>query len=244
MTLECLMGDIEITPKIVKHVFGLPMGRRRLEREGQREYDDPFLLQWKDQFRNVNKLTIKALSDVIIQTKNSDYMFRMNILTLIANTLGSCENSSTVNFIVLKNVFEGDDVSDIDWCSYIIECASVSKLDWATKLKKRTLCIMGQSYLHAAMESLQPVKTLQWENILIVGSSSNTENHHLSSPFALTFSNRIPYLLNFSLSILVIQRPTSCTAFPNWNKPFLLTEKGHPMRSFVFHPAWLLKTDV
>ncbi|GJZ34557.1 hypothetical protein Tco_0580374 [Tanacetum coccineum] len=63
-------------------------------------------------------------------------MFRMNILTLIANTLGSCENSSTVNFTILKNVFEGNDVSDIDWCSYIIECASVSKLDWATKLKK------------------------------------------------------------------------------------------------------------
>ncbi|GJU28432.1 hypothetical protein Tco_1167053 [Tanacetum coccineum] len=120
MTLECPMGDIEITPKTVKHVLGLPMGRRRLEREGQREYNDPFLLQWKDQFRNVNKLTIKALSDVIIQTKNSDYMFRMNILTLIANTLGSCENSSTVNFTVLKNVFEGDDVSDIDWLMFLM----------------------------------------------------------------------------------------------------------------------------
>ncbi|GKC37448.1 hypothetical protein Tco_1049832 [Tanacetum coccineum] len=120
MTLECPMGDIEITPKTVKQVLGLPMGRRRLEREGHREYNDPFLLQWKDQFRNVNKLTIKALSDVIIQTKNSDYMFRMNILTLIANTLGSCENSSTVNFTVLKNVFEGDDVSDIDWLMFLM----------------------------------------------------------------------------------------------------------------------------
>nr|GFB79147.1 peptidase C48, SUMO/sentrin/Ubl1 [Tanacetum cinerariifolium] len=69
MTLECPMGDIVITPKTVKQVLGLQMGRRRLEREGQREYNDPFLLQWKDQFRNVNKLTIKALLDVIIETK-------------------------------------------------------------------------------------------------------------------------------------------------------------------------------
>ncbi|GJR41288.1 peptidase C48, SUMO/sentrin/Ubl1 [Tanacetum coccineum] len=91
MMLECPMGDIVITPKT-----------------------------WKDQFRNVNKLTIKALSDVIIKTKNSDYMFRMNILTLIANTLGSRENSSTVNFTVLKNVFEGDDVSDIDWLMFLM----------------------------------------------------------------------------------------------------------------------------
>ncbi|GKB54230.1 hypothetical protein Tco_0904983 [Tanacetum coccineum] len=88
MTLECPMGDIVITAKTVKQVLGLPMGRRRLEREGQRD--------------------------------------------------------STVNFIVLKNVFEGDDVSDIDWCSYIIECASVSKLDWATKLKKGR-CVLWAS---------------------------------------------------------------------------------------------------
>nr|GEX77061.1 hypothetical protein [Tanacetum cinerariifolium] len=94
--------------KGLQKVLGLPMGRRRLEREGQREYNDPFLLQWKDQ---------------------------MNILTLIANTLGSCKNSSTVNFIVLKNVFEGDDVRDIDWCSYIIKCASVSKLDYEIEKK-------------------------------------------------------------------------------------------------------------
>ena len=90
-----------------------------------------------------NKLTIKALSDAIIETKNSDYMFRMNILTLIANTLGSCDNSSTVNLTVVKNVFEEDDVTDIDWCSYIIECASESKHDWATKLKKNEIVYYG-----------------------------------------------------------------------------------------------------
>nr|GFC46630.1 peptidase C48, SUMO/sentrin/Ubl1 [Tanacetum cinerariifolium] len=48
MTLECPMGDIVITPKTVKEVLGLPMGRRKLEREGQREYNDPFLEEWKD----------------------------------------------------------------------------------------------------------------------------------------------------------------------------------------------------
>nr|GEV28635.1 ribonuclease H-like domain, reverse transcriptase, RNA-dependent DNA polymerase [Tanacetum cinerariifolium] len=48
-TLECPMGDIVITPKTVKEVLGLPMGIRKLEREGQREYNDPFLEEWKDQ---------------------------------------------------------------------------------------------------------------------------------------------------------------------------------------------------
>ncbi|GKE42465.1 hypothetical protein Tco_1469749 [Tanacetum coccineum] len=143
MMLECPLGDIVITPKTAKEVLGLQMGRRKLEREGQREYNDPFLEEWKYQSKNINKLTIKALSDLIIDTKNTDYMFRMNIL-LIANTLGSCENSSCLKFTVLRNVFEGDDVSDIDWCSYIIKCASVSKVDWSKTKKKRMLSTMSQ----------------------------------------------------------------------------------------------------
>ncbi|GJS38081.1 hypothetical protein Tco_0536463 [Tanacetum coccineum] len=48
MTLECPLGDIVITQKTVKEVLGLLLGRRKLEREGQIEYNDPFLLEWKD----------------------------------------------------------------------------------------------------------------------------------------------------------------------------------------------------
>ncbi|GKF00604.1 hypothetical protein Tco_0027527, partial [Tanacetum coccineum] len=154
MTLECPMGDKVITPKIVKEVLGLLMGRRKLEREGQREYNDPFLEEWKDQFKNINKLTIKALSDLIINTKNTDYMFRINILTLIANTLGSCENNSSLKFTVLRNVFEGDDVSDIDWCLYILECASVSKVDWSKKRKKGMLSTLGSDVLDEILDDV------------------------------------------------------------------------------------------
>nr|GEX67714.1 retrovirus-related Pol polyprotein from transposon TNT 1-94 [Tanacetum cinerariifolium] len=51
MTLECPIGDIVITPKTVKEVLGLLMGKRKLEREGQREYNDPIFEEWKDQFK-------------------------------------------------------------------------------------------------------------------------------------------------------------------------------------------------
>ncbi|GJY43444.1 hypothetical protein Tco_0431657 [Tanacetum coccineum] len=44
---------------------------------------------------------------------------------------------------MLKNVFEGDDVSDIDWCSYILECASESKLDWSKTRKKKDVVYYG-----------------------------------------------------------------------------------------------------
>lgn len=132
MALVCPTGKIQLNKEMVKKILGIPMGRRKLKREGEREFDDPFLRDWKQQFKNVNQITIKALSEVIIETKKADYMFRMNILTLISNCLGSCDNNSTIKFTVLKNVFVGDDANDIDWCTHILECASVSKLAWHT----------------------------------------------------------------------------------------------------------------
>lgn len=137
MLLKCPSGDILLTPKTVNQIFGLPMGNRNLQREGERQYGDPFIKKWKSQFKNVNMVTIKELSDVILETKNDDYMFRMNVLTLISNTLGSCDVSSTIKFTVLKNVFEGDDVNDINWCEHILDCASLSKLAWESRLNHR-----------------------------------------------------------------------------------------------------------
>ncbi|GJX36713.1 hypothetical protein Tco_0248270, partial [Tanacetum coccineum] len=43
------------------------------------------------------------------------------------------------------------------------------------------------SYLHAAVESLQAVETLQWENTLTLGSSSNSGNHSTNSGNPLAF---------------------------------------------------------
>ncbi|GJS50773.1 hypothetical protein Tco_0624135 [Tanacetum coccineum] len=160
MMLECPMGDIVITPKTVKEVLGLPMGRRKLEREGQREYNDPFLEEWKDQFKNINKLTIKALSDLIIDTKNTDYMFRMNILTLIANTLGSCENSSCLKFTVLRNVFEGDDLTYLHYTkidTFKVKRRVPAFKSWNTRLLKKREISELQNYYMGIAEILDDV---------------------------------------------------------------------------------------
>nr|GEY62065.1 200 kDa antigen p200 [Tanacetum cinerariifolium] len=66
----------------------------------------------------------------------------------------SYENNSSLKFTLLRNVFEGDDVSDIDWCSYILECASVSKVNWSKTKKKIDVVYYGPvmflmlTYLH------------------------------------------------------------------------------------------------
>ncbi|GKB84268.1 hypothetical protein Tco_0956540 [Tanacetum coccineum] len=84
MMLECPMGEIVITPKIVKQVLGLPMGIR----------------DGNDRPERVQRSILATVERPVMNIECD---------RLIANTLGSCENSSTVNFTVLKNVFEGDD---------------------------------------------------------------------------------------------------------------------------------------
>ncbi|PWA94318.1 hypothetical protein CTI12_AA062790 [Artemisia annua] len=139
MTLNLPNGKIPILPETVNEIFGIPMGETMLERQrGEREYDDPFIVQWRDQFpADLKRITTTNLSQVILETTNADYMFKMNFLMLFANTMGCCDNSSVVKYTVLTNVLENDNVQDIDWCSYIWECAKYSKSDWKKAIKDK-----------------------------------------------------------------------------------------------------------
>ena len=139
MNLRLPTGNLQISPQTVKVALGLPKGTRRLERnEGQKEKNDKFEEEWKEQYKDENKLTINAISKQIRKTRNTDFIFRMNFLMLVANTLGECDNNSVVKTTVLENVLEEDDVTDIDWCTYVYECARLSKKDWVTRKKDRT----------------------------------------------------------------------------------------------------------
>ncbi|PWA84398.1 hypothetical protein CTI12_AA160090 [Artemisia annua] len=136
MILRLPTGNLQISPQTVKMVLGLPRGSRRLE--GEREKNDLFEQEWKDQYKDEKKLTTYAISKQISKTTNIDFIFRMNFLMLVANTLGECDNNYVVKTTVLENILEEDDVSEIDWCSFVYECARLSKKDWETRKRDRT----------------------------------------------------------------------------------------------------------
>ncbi|PWA72816.1 hypothetical protein CTI12_AA266580 [Artemisia annua] len=181
MTLNLPNGKIPILPETVKEIFGIPMRETMLERQrGERRYDDPFIVQWRKQFpANLKRITTTNLSQVILETTNVDYMFKMNFLMLFANTMGCCDNSSAVKYTVLTNVLENDNVQDIDWCSYIWESAKYSKSDWKKAIKdKKEVVYYGPItflmlvYLHytriAGMEVRRKVPACKnWNSILI-----------------------------------------------------------------------------
>ncbi|GJT78790.1 ulp1 protease family, C-terminal catalytic domain-containing protein [Tanacetum coccineum] len=101
MELRLEKGSIKATRQKVQDMLGIPMGSRKLEDLEQRPSNDPFIKEWEKQFKHVQKPTPTAIASVISDT-------------------------TEVDFIITEDV----DISDIDWCGYILDCLHTSKKNW------------------------------------------------------------------------------------------------------------------
>nr|GFA31374.1 leucine-rich repeat protein kinase family protein [Tanacetum cinerariifolium] len=84
----------------------------------------------------------------------------MNILTLIGNTLGSCENNSSLKFTVLRNVFEEDDLTYLHYTKF--DTLKVKRRvpafkSWNTRLLKKREISELQNYYMGIVEILDDV---------------------------------------------------------------------------------------
>ncbi|GJT49833.1 hypothetical protein Tco_0975990 [Tanacetum coccineum] len=96
------------------------------------------------------------------------------------------ELDATMVFMVKMN----NALSDSDESS--VTLALFLRLEYSNLVVfgRRCICLFDLAACHLAevlVESLQPVETLQWENILTVGSSSNSGNHSTNSGNPLAF---------------------------------------------------------
>nr|GFB58910.1 hypothetical protein [Tanacetum cinerariifolium] len=65
-------SKIKITPKKIRKVLGIPMGKKKLESDSPREYDDEFLKAFKAQFHDKNDFDrCKLIWDHIQTSKNT-----------------------------------------------------------------------------------------------------------------------------------------------------------------------------
>ncbi|GKD13700.1 hypothetical protein Tco_1198107 [Tanacetum coccineum] len=71
-----------------------------------------------------------AIASVISDTTEADFMFRMNFITLFRSTMGTLDNGGRVPTKLLKRIIKDVDISDIDWCGYILDCLQTSKKNW------------------------------------------------------------------------------------------------------------------
>ncbi|GKG31807.1 hypothetical protein Tco_0426757, partial [Tanacetum coccineum] len=94
-------GSIKATRQKVQDMLGIPMGSKKLEDLEQRPSKDPFIKEWENQFKHVKKPTPAAIASVISDSTQVD-------------------NGGRVSTKLLKGITEDVDISEIDWCGYIL----------------------------------------------------------------------------------------------------------------------------
>ncbi|GJX43001.1 hypothetical protein Tco_0259677 [Tanacetum coccineum] len=137
MELRLQKGSIKATRQKVHDILGIPMGNTKLQDLEQRDANDPFIAEWEEQYSHLQKPTPPAIALQISGTHEADFMFKMNFITLFESTMGTLENGGRVPTKLLKCIKEEDDIAEIDWCDYILDCLCTSKLNWKdVKTKK------------------------------------------------------------------------------------------------------------
>ncbi|GJY28382.1 hypothetical protein Tco_0404149 [Tanacetum coccineum] len=130
MELRLQKGSIKATRQKVNDILGIPMGNTKLQDLDKRPDNDPFIAEWEAQYNHLGKPTPRAIASQMSGTTKADFMFKINFLTLFGSTMGTLENGGRVPKKLVKCIKEETDISDIDWCGYILDCLHDSKHNW------------------------------------------------------------------------------------------------------------------
>ncbi|GKE06104.1 hypothetical protein Tco_1398122 [Tanacetum coccineum] len=101
--LQLQKGSIKATWKKVQDRLSIPMGKTKLQDLEQRPANNPFIAEWEAQYSHLGKTT--------------PHNCFANL-----STIGTLENGGRVPTKLLKCIKEEDDIADIDWCRYIMDC--------------------------------------------------------------------------------------------------------------------------
>lgn len=127
---------IEITPKRIREVLGIPMGTKEIKYDGPRADVEEFVHEFKGQFHAVKKMTTTHLSTLIQHMEESDFMFKIRYLMLFSNCMVHCCNSMRLDYYILHNIREGDNIKDFDWCTYIYDIIKSTRPNWKDDIEE------------------------------------------------------------------------------------------------------------
>ena len=126
-------GEIRITDKTVEAMFGIPSMGMDFNTLTASDSEDPLVVAWKEQYKEgkVYKYNDSNYLEKIRDSENGDDIFKMNFLTLFINTFCETElmGSRKIDFLE-KLVKAKDEIENINWCKYVVECLGRTKGKW------------------------------------------------------------------------------------------------------------------
>ncbi|CAM8950120.1 unnamed protein product [Rhodiola kirilowii] len=131
-TLITDRGDVEIVPKDIHFIMGLPLGGRIIKLPGRTNAESPIVQQFRHQYGGPRDSTVSCqkIVDKIKQTGVADDTFKLNFLVLFFSSMVESTKSGTSNQRILNGIEGTDDIRALNWCEYILTCLRDTRDEW------------------------------------------------------------------------------------------------------------------
>lgn len=129
MRLDVHKFSIPISRQSVHDMLGIPMGTTRLQDVMNADEEESSITVFK-QIHGKENVTPNDIVRYLTISKRDDWYFKMNFITLVANIFGETMQNGNCNLSVLTHIKSTTNISEIDWCSYILECLPRTKKAW------------------------------------------------------------------------------------------------------------------
>nr|KAJ0228558.1 hypothetical protein LSAT_V11C100046600 [Lactuca sativa] len=127
MVIDIEGKELKVTAEFVHDMLGIPIGGTKLTQLDQWPKDDTSYDEWKQQFKKDSIIRLSTIKNVIVSTTQVDFNFKLNLLVLFVNTFCESTSMGRCNLFPLSYISRRIDISNIDWCSYVLDCLVITK---------------------------------------------------------------------------------------------------------------------
>lgn len=121
-------GTLEITPRSVNEILGVPIGGKDILTLPEYPEEHPIVDQWKKQYGT--NICPSEIAAKITSSNDSGLIFILNFIILFVNTICMCYSNGYCIVKLLNQLVQDVDVLKLDWCKYIVDCLIQSKMNW------------------------------------------------------------------------------------------------------------------
>lgn len=116
---------LKITRQLVRDVLGIPMGDIKVESIEEINLLEETTVKWRKHLESVvvkGKIYISKLEEHLCGLAEVDWEFRVCFIVIFFSIFGQGNKDGEVNERIIPILSNTDNISQMDWCSYVVEC--------------------------------------------------------------------------------------------------------------------------
>nr|XP_043610793.1 uncharacterized protein LOC122582464 [Erigeron canadensis] len=203
---------MKITKQDVHDILGFPMGIIQVKAVKKAGLGDTILVSmWKTRyprFRNgVQRIHLSDVMQMITSQPEGGSNFKIDILVAIMTIMGEGKSNGVINQWFLGSVNNENDIKNMDWCGYVIECLRRSKENgswnagllaflvvwYAQKISKQQK--ETPAILHWTFEELKAIEQMECSEVNFVSNQERKdgEETHELIPLSVDQSDHVGF---------------------------------------------------